>query len=306
MASGSPPAESLPPFPRDRRRSDSHNQGQCQGRPPAPGRFDLGPSSSAPLDKVLWGLQVPLHITHVSQPTTPPFITSVPRFGYLALLLSRLAAYYGVDSPCSSFHHEGVQLRNLAVGLLVDLYQPPLPWRLTVGDGPEWDIGDTFMNSAKEADYIRNGNAKRIMSLSKDHTTQLWNSVQDNDYASFSKINKHLLSTPVPIKNIPLRIYLPSTPDPRASTASNGQSSGSFKVIQTLVPPTLPRSNTLQTLGSVLKTILPTLFPDSQRPLLADVVAHGSAVPFKAPLKELMEEAAYPDGWLALVVVLVQ
>ncbi|KAM7199514.1 Autophagy protein Apg5 domain containing protein [Naviculisporaceae sp. PSN 640] len=278
------------------------------------GRFDLlSPSSTAPLDKILWSLQVPLHITHVSQPTTAPFITSVPRFGYLALLLPRLAAYYGADSPCSSFHYEGVQLRNLAVGLLVDLYQPPsLPWRLTVGDGPEWDIGDTFMNSAKEADYIRNGNAKQIMSLSKDHTTQLWNAVQDNDYASFVKINKHLLNTPVPIKNIPLRIYLPSptTTSDDAEGSSNG--GGSFKVIQTLVPPKTSSpvgsrsssGSSLQTIGQALKSILPTLFPSSSRPVVADAVLHGSPVPFGAPLKELMEEAAYPDGWLAVVVVL--
>lgn len=133
-----------------KKRTDS--QGQQDQDQNQKGRFDLlSPSSSAPLDKILWSLTVPLHITHASQPTTPPFITSVPRFGYLALLLPRLAAYYGADSPCSSFHYEGVQLRNLAVGLLADLYQPPsLPWKLTVGDGPEWDIRDTFMNSTKE------------------------------------------------------------------------------------------------------------------------------------------------------------
>lgn len=106
---------------------------------------------------------------------------SVPRFSYLALLLPRLTAYFG--TACSSFHHEEVQLRNLPVGLLVDLYQPAsLPWRLVVGDGPEWDIGDTFLNGAKEADFVRNSNAQQIMSLSKADTTALWNAVQDSKY----------------------------------------------------------------------------------------------------------------------------
>jgi autophagy-related protein 5 len=138
-----------------------------------------GQADAAPINlpQTLWSLQIPLYITHAEHPTTPPFITSVPRFGYLALLLPRLTAYFGVS--CSSFHHEEIQLRNLAAGLLVDLYQPSLPWHLVVSDGPEWDIGDTFMNSAKEADYIRNNNAKQIMSLSKDNTTTLWNAVQD-------------------------------------------------------------------------------------------------------------------------------
>ena len=101
----------------------------------------------APIPQVLWNARIPLHVTHPSSPTAP-FITSVPRFSYLALLLPRLSAFFG--TPCSSFHFEDVQLRNLAVGLLVDLYQPGLPWRLTVNDGVGWDIADTFLNCVKE------------------------------------------------------------------------------------------------------------------------------------------------------------
>lgn len=143
--------------------------------PASLGNLDSTPTA---LPETLWSLQVPLYITHASKPANP-FIVSVPRFSYLALLLPRLTAYYGL--PCSSFHHEDIQLRNLAVGLLVDLYQPPtLPWRLVVSDGPEWDIADTFTNAAKEADFVRNGNAKQIMSLSKEHSTALWNAVQDS------------------------------------------------------------------------------------------------------------------------------
>ncbi len=104
-------------------------------------------TAASAIPQTLWDLQVPLLITHAGAPNTP-FVTLIPRFSYLALLLPRLSAYFGL--PCSSFHHEDVLLRNLAVGLLVDLYQPALPWRLTVDDGVSWDIGDTFLNSAKE------------------------------------------------------------------------------------------------------------------------------------------------------------
>lgn len=102
------------------------------------------------VSSALWAAQVPLHITHASSPNTP-FITTVARFSYLALLTPRLSAFFGV--ACSSFHFEDVHLRNLAVGLLVDLYSPELPWRLTVGDGVGWDIGDTFLNCVKEVGY---------------------------------------------------------------------------------------------------------------------------------------------------------
>ncbi|CCC08856.1 hypothetical protein SMACR_08343 [Sordaria macrospora] len=246
------------------------------------------------IPETLWSLQIPLYITHQSHPKTP-YICSVPRFSYLALLLPRLTAYYG--TPCSSFHHEEVHLRNLSVGLLVDLYQPSeMPWRLVVGDGDGWDICDTFMNSAKEADFIRNGNAKRIMGLSKEHTTALWNAVQDNDYQAFTKVNTHLLNAPTALKNVPIRIYIPSSPP--SSDNNKTQAAGSYRVMQTLVPPR--GSNNRQ----ALKSLLPALFPSSRDPVLANVILHGAPVPFLAPLEELMRDAAYPDGWLCLIVVL--
>ncbi|KAF3058303.1 Autophagy protein 5 [Daldinia childiae] len=258
------------------------------------------PSPSA-IPQTLWDLQVPVLVTHTSAPNAP-FVASVPRFSYLALLLPRLSAYFGL--PCSSFHHEDVLLRNLAVGLLVDLYQPTLPWRLTVADGLSWDIGDTFLNSAKEAslifrirlhtppflplsdflrgdgyfaDFIRNGNAHQIMSLSKDHTTALWNAVQDNDYASFAKVNARLLNTSRGLRNVPIRVYIPQSPDDPADSQA-----GSFKVVQSLVQPRVSERHP-RTLGAALRNLLPSLFPSSRDPVLADAVLHGAHVPFGAP-----------------------
>ncbi|KAI0813406.1 autophagy protein Apg5-domain-containing protein [Xylaria sp. FL0064] len=255
-------------------------------------------TTSASVPQTLWDLQVPLYITHASAPNTP-FVTAVPRFSYLALLLPRLSTYFGL--PCSSFHHEDVLLRNLAVGLLVDLYQPSLPWRLVVGDGVSWDIGDTFLNSAKEADFIRNGNAKQIMSLSKENTTALWNAVQDNDYTSFNKVNSRLLNTLRELKNVPLRIYIPTSPRDMTGSSSNN-TAGAFKVMQSLVQPRI-NDRTPQTVGVALRNLLPKLFPSSRDPVLAAAILHGVRVPFHAPLEELMREAAYPDGWLCFVVV---
>ncbi|PTB69681.1 hypothetical protein BBK36DRAFT_150856 [Trichoderma citrinoviride] len=255
------------------------------------------PSSSIP--QRLWAAQIPLHITHRSAPSSTPLITSVPRFSYLSLLLPRLSAYFG--APCSSFHFEDVQLRNLAVGLLADLYAPSLPWRLVVDDGVAWDIGDTFLNSVKEADFVRYGNANQIMKMSKEHTTQLWNSVIDNDYAAFSKIHTRLLNAPATLKHAPIRIYIPSSPSPPNANASGG-GAGSFRIVQALVPVVTPDRKP-KLLGQALKDLMPALFPSSRDPVLASVVLHGVPAPFNAPLGEMMREAAYPDGWLCFVVV---
>ena len=68
-----------------------------------------------------------------------------------------------------------------------------LPWRLTVhfSEWPEKSLvrpdadgkvlHDAFINAVKEADFLRNGTAKGIMSLSKEDSTALWNAVQERE-----------------------------------------------------------------------------------------------------------------------------
>jgi|SRR5688572_12017823 autophagy-related protein 5 len=132
------------------------------------------------------------------------------------------------------------------------------------------------------------------MKMSKEHTTQLWNAVIDNDYPSFSPIHSRLLNAPTALKHIPIRIYIPTT-DEESGTA------GSYRVVQSLVA-AAGADRRPQLLGQALKGMMPGLFPSSRDPVLAGVVLHGAAVPFEAPLGELMREAAYPDGWLCFVV----
>ena len=40
-------------------------------------------------------------------------------------------------------------------------------------------IHDAFINSVKEADFLRNGTGNAIMKLSKDDSTALWEAVKD-------------------------------------------------------------------------------------------------------------------------------
>jgi autophagy-related protein 5 len=134
------------------------------------------------------------------------------------------------------------------------------------------------------------------MKMSKDHTTQLWHAVVDNDYSSFSPIQTRLLNAPTALKHIPLRVYIPSS-----DSSASSEPTGSYRVVQSLVP-ALGSDRRPQLLGQALKSMMPSLFPSSRDPVLAGVVLHGAAVPFEAPLADLMREAAYPDGWLCFVV----
>lgn len=216
----------------------------------------------------------------------------------------------------------------------------PLPWRLTLHftDWPDEQLvrldaegrvlHDAFINSVKEADFLRNGTAKGIMSLSKDDSTRLWTAVQDRMYiplfvhyiqtklmgkkltqarhylenfAVFSPISQKLLyAQGALLRHIPLKVYLPSSP-----TASSPTAGSHLRVVQSLVTPTVSGTRELQTLGSALHMLLPALFPSRRTPILAKPVLHGAVVPMGALVEELLRGAAYLDGWLHLGVVMI-
>ncbi|EAW11192.1 autophagy protein 5 [Aspergillus clavatus NRRL 1] len=242
------------------------------------------------------------------------------------------------------FSFEGVPLKwHLPIGLLYDLYAgadpaskgsrpdeseqiissvgDTLPWRLTLhfSDWPDEELvrldadgmvmHDAFINSVKEADFLRNGTAKGIMSLSKEDSSGLWEAVQDVDLPSFQRISNILLPAPnQPFRNVPIRFFLPLPPD---------SGSPSLKVVQSPLPPSIPASTAnatqstvlrgkpasqLQTIGSALHSLLPNLFPSRRTPVLAKPVLHGAAVPMSAPVEEVARSAAYGDGWVYIVV----
>ncbi|KAJ9401961.1 hypothetical protein DTO282F9_1251 [Paecilomyces variotii] len=242
------------------------------------------------------------------------------------------------------FSFEGVPLKwHYPVGLLYDLYagadppskaggdehpshpgddenNRPLPWRLTVhfSDWPHEDLvrldpdgmvmHDAFINSVKEADFLRNGNAKGIMSLSKEDSSGLWKAVQENDLSSYQRISSILLPpSSQPFRNVPIRIFLPLPPD---------SGSPSLKVLQSPLPPIAtastssnPRSSIIgtqtQTIGTALHSLLPNLFPSRRIPVLAKPVLHGAVVPMSAPIEEVVRSSAYGDGWAAIVISMV-
>lgn len=69
----------------------------------------------------------------------------------------------------------------------------PLPWKLTIhySDFPEEQLiqldaegramQDTYINAVKEADFVRNGTARTVMSLSKEDSDNLWLAVQKRE-----------------------------------------------------------------------------------------------------------------------------
>ncbi|KAL8843543.1 MAG: hypothetical protein Q9170_000047 [Blastenia crenularia] len=220
-----------------------------------------------------------------------------------------LGLLYDLFSGASPAQADGSDLADHSAPRQDDL---TLPWRLTIHftdwpgeqlvqpDAEGKVLHDAFINSVKEADFLRNGTAKGIMSLSKDDSTQLWRAVQEHNRSAFDPIFQKLLyAQGTPLRHIPLKIYLPSSP------SASEPSSGHLRVVQSLVTPFFQGTKEAQTLGTALHSLLPTLFPSRRTPVLAKPVLHGAVVPMSSQVEGLLKEAAYLDGWLHLGVVMI-
>lgn len=73
--------------------------------------------------------------------------------------------------------------------------------------------------------------------LSGREMSKQTDSAQD-DYAAFARVNALLLDAPAALRNVPLRIYVPSSPAPAGGPGAAGAAPlGAFKVVQSLVAP---------------------------------------------------------------------
>ena len=108
----------------------------------------LAQSLPASMQTYIWHATLPLAITHAS--SVVPYLLHVPRLSYLPLVLPRLNLFFGPGIVGSSFSHHGRALPNLPIGLLFDIFAPPLPWALELGNSPVYETHDTFINSLKE------------------------------------------------------------------------------------------------------------------------------------------------------------
>ncbi|KIV94717.1 hypothetical protein PV10_02455 [Exophiala mesophila] len=303
----------------------------------------------AVLQRTIWDARLPLEIRLAASEsrtydTGDPYLISYPRLAYLPSLLPKLHAYFASSlitdpdtvSPFTGyFTFDNVALKwHLPLGLLYDVYvlstqdagQAPsttalLPFRITlhftpdpagsqIPDASPVVLHDAFINAVKEADFLRSGTAKPIMSLGAQESKALWTSTQNNDLFTFSKIHTALLPPPGQTRNIPIRVYLPSSPDQEPTKAQ-------IKVIQSQVGPTIaapvqtsatalrPTSGGQpQTLGTALHQMVPSIFPSRRTALLATPLLHGVPVPMTALLDELYRWACYADGWLSVVVAM--
>ncbi|EKX48999.1 hypothetical protein GUITHDRAFT_162213 [Guillardia theta CCMP2712] len=291
-----------------------------------------------PLDEVVrkevWEGSIPIRVELARQDVSTfeapmPFYVQAPRMGYFPLVLGQAKAYFQnyVPAVCCNdremwLEHKGNALKwHLPTGVLFDLHAhgEDLPWHLTLHfSGVETKgllpyEGDVslrrhFRQTLKQATSLRYGSCKRVNNLSVAQMEQLWSSLQENKFESFTSVNSELLklSTPGPsglteIKRLPLRIYLPHLPSP---------------IQQPFTP--FKDDGHLTTLHDVLLQILPGLFEttrlsfaktqeeegedagDDQRPT---VLVQGISPPLQTPVLWLCQQLAGADTFLYICVI---
>jgi autophagy-related protein 5 len=77
---------------------------------------------------------------------------------------------------------------------------------------------DAFINSVKEADFLRNGTAKGIMTLSKEDSAGLWQAVQDGNFTALSQSELHFNMLTISSGSPVLPTHLEYPPPPTEPT----------------------------------------------------------------------------------------
>jgi autophagy-related protein 5 len=279
-----------------------------------------------PIRKQIWDGTIPIRIILASNETRSnepvEYLLKAHRCSYLALYIPKVLRYFAkfLNDPSDAeswnwwFEFEQVPARwNWPVGLSFDMMtgldplSPDsagatcLPWTLTLHrkDFPveyilrledEATVMDYWLNQTKESCCLRDGNSRAVMNLSKSDTIELWDSVRNHSYdAYWSSVDK-MQTANSEMKNVPLKVYLP----------------GGNRVVHVVVTPNRGSEESQQptTLGMALSDQFPELFPSKRTCILARPVLHGVVPSLTVPLRELLQEAMFLDGFLHVGIVM--
>ncbi|KAG4099524.1 APG5-domain-containing protein [Neocallimastix lanati (nom. inval.)] len=239
----------------------------------------------------------------------PVYYANIPRCSYFPIYFKQIAKYF-IDRHIIEneediwFSYNDIPLKfHYPVGLLYDIYDNTninqsqnsdklgLPWEITIhfSNFPKEKlikikdldtIKDTYFTTLKESDYMRYGNANKVMCLSLDDQKILWDSLCQSKFKDFWNINIKLLNI-MPWSNISARLYINDT------------------VIQEKYANISDENVTLRDL---INDWCKEIFSDKN---LEDInyqyILHGINVSLDTPLLWLGQYLSYPDNWLHIV-----
>ncbi|VDP53474.1 unnamed protein product [Heligmosomoides polygyrus] len=253
------------------------------------------------VSRKVWEAAVPIEFQTEndddSEDSCRPCYAMLPRCSYFPLHLPRILEQAKSRSDSVKLDPDKVWLEcngsplktYYPVGVLFDLHKAPESPTITVviktGPRPEGVLSvskDTmesmFMQSLKEANYLKRRKDEIVSSMKIDEHKQLWLSLTHDRFDDFWSINRRLMESNEerPFFDIPIRLYVLGKP---------------FR--QVLQPP-LDGNGEHRTLSHSLNSLSSDLVEDGKYRF----ISHGIVVPLETPLIYLARNFAYPDNFV--------
>jgi len=244
----------------------------------------------------------PNEITNLNSPD--PYYLLVPRDTYLPLVTGPVKEHFSLSNVPVNSDEMWLKYKETAIkwqypiGVLFDLLGNPdeLPWPITVSfqglptgnimrypDAPT--LKSIYMNSVKEANFLKFGDVRKVIDLSAEEQNNLWEGLISNDYDKFWEVNNKLIPDKHEFKSLAIRII---------------RSKDTKPIIQEPITDSGPERKTL---GDVLSQLLPELFPSKSEPSdRAVAIIQGISPPLNTPITWLTEHCSHPDNFLYLIV----
>ncbi|PIO62740.1 autophagy protein Apg5 [Teladorsagia circumcincta] len=231
-----------------------------------------------------------------------PCYAMLPRCSYFSLHLTRILEQVRareesvkLDADKVWLECNGLPLKTYyPVGVLFDLYKPPDTPTITVliktaprPEGVSLVSKDTmesiFMQSLKEANYLKRRKDQVVSTMKIDEHKQLWSGIVHDRFDEFWSINRRLMecSEERPFHDIPIRLYITGQPFrqvPQPPHDENGE----------------PR-----TLSHALTSLSSDLVENGKYRF----ISHGITLPLETPLTYLGKNFAYPDNFVHICAV---
>ncbi|KJH52930.1 autophagy protein Apg5 [Dictyocaulus viviparus] len=258
------------------------------------------------VSRKLWEAAVPVEIClereNDSGIVCPPSYAMLPRCSYLPLYLPRILEQIGAREHGVKLEVEKVWLESngiplkiyYPIGVLFDLHKsvdsPTLTITIKIGCGPEeasYVSRDTmesmFMQSIKEANYLKYRRNEIISTMKVDEHKQLWSSLVHDRFDDFWSVNKRLMESTDerPFCDVPIRLYMIGKP---------------FR--QVLQPP-FDENGESRTLYDALSSFSPGLNMNEKYRF----ISHGVNLPMETPLTYLGKNLAYPDNFVHICAI---
>ncbi|RCN40526.1 autophagy protein Apg5 [Ancylostoma caninum] len=257
------------------------------------------------VSRKLWEAAVPIEFQvdrDDESDACKPSYAMLPRCGYFPLYLARVLEQVRAREDSIKLDVEKVWLESngsplkvyYPVGVLFDLHKPLDSPTMTVviktAPRPEGVLPVSkdameamFMQSLKEANYLKRRKDEIVSSMKVDEHKQLWSSLVHDRFDDFWSVNRRLMETTEerPFHDIPIRLYVTGQP---------------FR--QILQPP-LDANGEPRTLSQALDTLSHDLIENNKYRYLS----HGITVPLETPLSYLGKNFAYPDNFVHICAV---